>query len=234
MRAPQAACHRASGAPSIGRPAPPAEHRSSSLPWAASVLILTPGTCAPCRLPRTLRPPRRQHALPSRGARRRRQRRRESWSPAGTGRAPAAMPAAAGRRVRRSGPVRMNPAGSRSTRPAAMSDLGVEPMKMNMAAASSLRTARASPQATSTASSRSAPCAATTSARGRTSMLAASVMRSTRYWDIPSASAAPRTSIVTFRAYRAKLRAAWPAELAPPTMSTSFPRHAAASVSAAP
>ncbi len=44
----------------------------------------------------------------------------------------------------------------------------------------------------------------------------------------------PRTTRVTRRACRAKCIAAWPAEFAPPTMYTSCPAQAGASVSAEP
>ena len=55
-------------------------------------------------------------------------------------------------------------------------------------------------------------------------------MRSTRYCDIDFSSESERTSSTTRRAKRARLSAAWPAELAAPTMYTSSPSHARASL----
>ena len=41
---------------------------------------------------------------------------------------------------------------------------------------------------------------------------------------MPAEMSGPRTSTVTFRAYREKNIAPWPAEFAPPTTITSLPR----------
>ena len=49
-----------------------------------------------------------------------------------------------------------------------------------------------------------------------------------------ASSEGPRTSSTTRRACREKNTAAWPAELAPPTMYTSSPEQAGASVIAEP
>ena len=64
----------------------------------------------------------------------------------------------------------------------------------------------------------SSPCPATISVCSRTSMFSAERMRSTRYRDIDFSSDSERTSITTRLAWRARLSAAWPAELAAPTM----------------
>ncbi len=49
-------------------------------------------------------------------------------------------------------------------------------------------------------------------------MFSAATIRSTRYWDMPRSSESPRTTSVTLRAWPARWSAAWPAELAAPTM----------------
>ena len=49
-------------------------------------------------------------------------------------------------------------------------------------------------------------------------MLGAASIRSIRYCDIESASDAARTTITTRLAKRERFSAAWPAELAAPTM----------------
>src|SRR5580765_1532240 len=54
-------------------------------------------------------------------------------------------------------------------------------------------------------------------------------MRSIRYFDMLAASPAPRTSIQTFEACADKYTAACPAELPPPTRTTSSPAHIFAS-----
>ena len=51
---------------------------------------------------------------------------------------------------------------------------------------------------------------------------------------MPRSSESPRTTRVTDFAYLEKNVAAWPAELAPPTMKTSASTQAAASVAAEP
>ena len=68
----------------------------------------------------------------------------------------------------------------------------------------------------------------------RTSMLAVAMISSIRYCDIRATRASPRTTIVTCRAYRARLTAAWPAELAPPAMKTWLPTKALLSDVVAP
>jgi hypothetical protein len=68
----------------------------------------------------------------------------------------------------------------------------------------------------------------------RTSMLGVAVISSMRYCDIRAARESPRTTIVTCWAYRARLTAAWPAELAPPAMKTCSPAKAVLSDVVAP
>ena len=68
----------------------------------------------------------------------------------------------------------------------------------------------------------------------QTSMFGVSPIWSIRYCDMPLVSESPRTSMTTRRAYLEKYMAAWPAELAPPTMKTSSSRQDIASVIAAP
>ena len=55
-----------------------------------------------------------------------------------------------------------------------------------------------------------------------------------RYRDIVSSSPGRRTTIVTELANRARCSAAWPAELPPPTTTTSYPSISRAAVIAAP
>jgi hypothetical protein len=64
----------------------------------------------------------------------------------------------------------------------------------------------------------SPPEAAATSLRHRTSMFGAASIRVMRYWDIVAASVPALATSTTRAAYRARFRAAWPAELAAPTM----------------
>src|SRR4029077_15652623 len=47
----------------------------------------------------------------------------------------------------------------------------------------------------------------------------------TRYWDIESANLRPRTSNVTWEAWREKRTAACPAEFPPPTIAPRHPLH---------
>jgi hypothetical protein len=65
-------------------------------------------------------------------------------------------------------------------------------------------------------------------------MLGVALIWSIRYCDIRAAREPARTTIVTCWAYRARLTAAWPAELAPPTMKTCSPAKALFSDAAAP
>jgi hypothetical protein len=61
-------------------------------------------------------------------------------------------------------------------------------------------------------------------------MLAAAPIRSIRYDDMLAASPSARTSIQTLAAWADRKTAAWPAELPPPTSTTSCPAHIRASM----
>ncbi len=64
----------------------------------------------------------------------------------------------------------------------------------------------------------SSPCASTTWQPVRTVMLSMASICLIRYVDIDASRLGPRTTSVTVAACLAKNTAAWPAELAPPTM----------------
>jgi hypothetical protein len=67
------------------------------------------------------------------------------------------------------------------------------------------------------------PCSRVTSVERRMSMRGSAMMRSTRYWDIPAAMSGPRIANVTELFEAASVKAAWPAEFAPPTTVTGRP-----------
>src|SRR4030081_3007501 len=73
-----------------------------------------------------------------------------------------------------------------------------------------------------------------TSVPWRTSTFRVLLISRIRYSDMLVASDSERTSIVTRSAYFARSRAAWPAELPPPTTNACFPLTTCASTVAAP
>jgi len=70
------------------------------------------------------------------------------------------------------------------------------------------------------------PSAAVAWVEVRTSMLGVAAIWSIRYCDIRAASELPRTTRVTWRAHRAELTAACPAELALPAIKACSPAKA--------
>ena len=73
------------------------------------------------------------------------------------------------------------------------------------------------------------PSRPVTSASVTTSTLAKPAMRSTRYFDMLDPRFGPRTRSQTLAHFPAKKTTAWPAELPPPTRTTSCPAHSFAS-----
>ncbi len=112
---------------------------------------------------------------------------------------------------------------------AGLAVMGCAPMKTNSASAPTSVSSPVSPSRSRTDSSWRSPRASTTSERARTATLGRDSIRSTRYRDIPSSSEVLRQTIVTLRATSARWSAAWPAEFAPPTTTTSWPRQSSAS-----
>src|SRR6516225_806930 len=68
------------------------------------------------------------------------------------------------------------------------------------------------------------------SVRVRSSMFGVAAIRSIKYFDMLAARPGPRTSIHTFSTYEERNTAPCPAELPPPTSTTSCPVHIFASI----
>src|SRR2546423_1447877 len=125
----------------------------------------------------------------------------------------------------RSWPVMMNPLSSRTTPGPSHSVRGVAPMKTNSQLDDTSSVTPESPSARVSLSRWPSPSPATTWLLYRTSMLGVDMILLTRYWDIVLMSVGARTTSTTRLAKRDRWSAAWPAELAAPTMYTSSPWH---------
>jgi len=135
--------------------------------------------------------------------------------------------------VTRSGPVRTKPASLSWTTPRRKPVWGTAPMRMNRPATGRVWRVPSS-RAITMPVRWSSPSASTTWDPVSTSMFGVARIWSTRYVDILASRVGARTTIVTWAAVRESMRAAWPAEFAPPITATSSPLKEFASDGVAP
>src|SRR3954468_1502351 len=118
----------------------------------------------------------------------------------------------------RSGPVTRNPRSSRSRVPSSHSVRGWAPMNTKAWPVSTRSLAPETTCRSVSASRWPSPCASATTVHSRRVTLSIACSCSIRYCDMLTSRLSARTRSVTDLATREKNTAAWPAELAPPTM----------------